>query len=187
MRTWRNRRRAGPRSRWAQAHEGAIPSVRTNLSRRGRNVDTADSKPAGRNCPCRCKSGRRDQFCGRAWNSRPGGLKNRRASRRVGVQVAPAAPIISASGGMHTRESQKLVGESPCRCESCLADQFIASSSNEHRRPASQAGNAGARPVEATSSAAWFQENRPSYKRSRAGSAPGPGASPGAATIARQA
>ena len=124
MRTWWNSRHVGPRSRWAKAHEGAIPSVRTNLSRRGWNVDTAGSNPAGRHCPCRCDSGRRDHLCGRAWNSRPGGLKNRRARRRVSVQVAPAAPNFSASGGTDTRESQKLVGESPCRCESCLADQF---------------------------------------------------------------
>jgi hypothetical protein len=31
LRTWRNSRRVGPRSRWAKVHEGAIPSVRTNL------------------------------------------------------------------------------------------------------------------------------------------------------------
>lgn len=37
----------------------------------------------------------------------------------------PAAPDFSASGGMHTRESQTLVDESSCRCESCLADQFL--------------------------------------------------------------
>ena len=63
LRTWRNSIRAGPRCRWAQAHEGATPSVRTSFS---------------------------------------------------------------AGGGMHTRESQKLVGASPCRCESCPADQFSA-------------------------------------------------------------
>jgi hypothetical protein len=112
--------------------------------------NTAASKPAGRHCPCRCNSGRRDQSCGRAWNRRPGGLKNRCAFWRVGVQLASAAPIFSASGGVDTRESQKLVGESPCRCKSCLADQFDASSSNESRRPASQAGNTGASPSAST-------------------------------------
>ena len=43
------------------------------------------------------------------------------------VESAGATPAVgtnfSASGGVNTRESQKLVGESPCRCESCLADQ----------------------------------------------------------------
>ncbi len=86
--------------------------------------NTADSKPVGRHCPCRCNSGRCDNSRGRAWNRRPGGLKNRCAFGRVGVQLAPAAPIFSASGGVDTHESQKLAGESPCRCESCLADQF---------------------------------------------------------------
>ena len=62
LRTWRNSRRVGPRSRWTRVLEGAIPSVRTTLSRRGWNVDTADSKPAGLDGPCRCESGRRDHL-----------------------------------------------------------------------------------------------------------------------------
>lgn len=107
LRMWWNSRHAGPRSRRAQAREGAIPSVRTNLSRRGWNVDTAASNPAGRNCPCRCDSGRRDQSCGRAWNSRPGGIKNRCAVRRVGVQVAPAAPnLFGEWWSVYTRVSE---------------------------------------------------------------------------------
>lgn len=92
MRTWWNSRHLGPRSRWAKAHEGAIPSVRTKLSRRGWNSRHGGLKPLWASCPCRCDSGRRDHLCGRAWNRRPGGLKNRRAVRRVSVQVAPAAP-----------------------------------------------------------------------------------------------
>jgi hypothetical protein len=44
------------------------------------------------------------------------------------VDSAGATPAVgtnfSASGGVYTRESQKLVGESPCRCEPCLVDQF---------------------------------------------------------------
>lgn len=124
-RIWRNSRRVGPRSRWTKVHEGAIPSVRTNLSRRGWNVDTADSKPAGRDCPCRCDSGRRDQSRGRAWNRRPGGLKNRCAAPARGRASRPGrTKNLSVSGGTYTRESQKLVGGSPCRCKSCLADQF---------------------------------------------------------------
>jgi hypothetical protein len=59
------------------------------------------------------------------------------------VQVAPGAP--AASGGMDTRESQKLVGESPCRCNSCLADHLSwpiripASSLRSQRREAGAA------------------------------------------------
>ena len=87
--------------------------------------NTAASKPAGRECPCRCKSGRRDQSCGRAWNSRPGGLKNRCAAPARGRASRPGrTKFLSVSGGTYTRESQKLVGGSPCRCKSCLADQF---------------------------------------------------------------
>lgn len=108
MRTWWNSRHVGPRSRWAEAHEGAIPSVRTNFnSRRGWNVDTTASKPVGRDCPCRCDSGRRDQLCGRVWNRRPGGLKNRRAAKRVSVQVAPAAPdLFGEWWSVYTRVSE---------------------------------------------------------------------------------
>ena len=35
----------------------------------------------------------------------------------VRVRLAPTAPIFSASGGMHTRESQKLVGEQPVQVQ----------------------------------------------------------------------
>ena len=111
LRMWRNSRRVGPRSRWTKVHEGAIPSVRTSLSRLGWNVGTAGSNPAGRHCPCGAIDSLRSgpcpapdrapgrfappaaaTICGRAWNSRPSGFKNRCADRRVSVQVAPAAP-----------------------------------------------------------------------------------------------
>ena len=172
MRTWWNSRHAGPRSRRAQAREGAIPSVRTNLSRRGWNVDTVGSNPAGRDCPCRCNSGRRDQSCGRAWTervarrwrspersewvSRAGALraarrttvdravlKNRCAASARGRATRPGRTNFSVSGGMHTRESQKLVGGSPCRCESCLTDHFSAAS-NKSNSPVSPTGNRSA-------------------------------------------
>jgi hypothetical protein len=57
--------------------------------------NTADSKPAGRHCPCRCESGRRDQsnhVAVRGTVDRAV-LKTAAPLRRVGVQVAPAAPI----------------------------------------------------------------------------------------------
>ena len=65
-------------------------------------------------------------ICGRAWKSRPGGLKNRCAAPARGRASRPGRTSLSASGGAYTRESQKLVGGSPCRCKSCLADQFGA-------------------------------------------------------------
>ncbi len=150
MRTWWNSRHVGPRSRWAKAHEGAIPSVRTSLSRRGWNVDTTASKPVGRDCPCRCDSGRRDQLCGRAWNRRPGGLKNRRAARRVSVQVAPAASDFFGEWRNSRRPSlRNSWAKARAGANPVSPTNFSASSSNESRRPVSQAGNAGASPVEA--------------------------------------
>jgi hypothetical protein len=144
LRMWRNSRRVGPRSRWTKVHEGAIPSVRTNLSRRGWNSRHGGLKPLWASLPVPVRLRPPRPFCGRAWNSRPGGLKNRCAARRVSVQVAPAAPDFSASGGVDTHESQKLAGESPCRCESCLADQFAMATSNKSSSPVSQAGHRSA-------------------------------------------
>jgi hypothetical protein len=127
-----------------------VPPPAPISSRRGWNGDTVDSKPAGRNCPCRCKSGRRDQLCGRAWNSRPGGLKNRcaaqargRASRPGRTPFRPVVECIHAS--LRNSWAKARAGANPVS-----PTIFDALSSNEHRRPASQAGNAGAIPVEAT-------------------------------------
>lgn len=71
---------------------GATPLVRTNFFAAWLECRHGGLKTRWASCPCRCDSGRRDQLCGRVWNRRPGGLKNRRAARRVSVQVAPAAP-----------------------------------------------------------------------------------------------
>ena len=144
LRTWRNSRRVGPRSRWTKVHEGAIPSVRTNLSRRGWNVDTADSKSAGRHCPCRCNSGRRDQFRGRAWNSRPGGLKNRRAaSARERASRSGRTNFFGEWWNGYTRVSEtrerKLV-----QVRILSRRPISMATSNKSSSPASQAGHRSA-------------------------------------------
>lgn len=89
---------------------------------------------------------------GCVWKSRPSGFKNRCASGAWACKSPqPHQFIIGKWWNKHTRESQKLEGASLCRCKSCLADHFtIALSSNEHRRPVSQAGNVGASPIRAT-------------------------------------
>lgn len=120
-------RRAGPRSRRAQAHEGATPSARTNFSRRGWNSRHGGPKPrwtksvrAGATPavatilrPCLEQETERFQkplrFTARGRASRPGRTN------------------FSTGGGMDTRESQKLVSESSCRCESCPVDHFLDS------------------------------------------------------------
>lgn len=163
MRTWRNSIRAGARSRWAKAREGAIPSARTILSRRGWNSRHGGLKPRWTLLgPCRCDSGRRDQSCGRAWNSRPGGFKNRCALGRVGVSLDFARdlePVETASrpgrtnfrrvvecihASLRNSWAKALAGASPVPPTN-LAPRPLAS-----RRSVSQAGNAGANPVGAT-------------------------------------
>ena len=106
VRTWRNSRRAGPRSRRAQAHEGATPSARTTFRGVVGTVDTVVLNPAGPSGPCRCNPGRRDQSCGRAWNVDRAVSKTAAPTRRVGVQVAPAAPIFDGWWNVYTRVSE---------------------------------------------------------------------------------
>jgi hypothetical protein len=136
--------------------------------------NTADSKPVGRDCPCRCESGA-------ATNLRPvrgtvdrAVLKTAPPFWRVGVQLtrfarglaphllvrrsaalhAPAAPIFRRvvewiHASLRNSWAKARAGANPVS-----PTNFSASSSKQFRRPASQAGNAGASPVEATISAA---------------------------------
>lgn len=99
-------RRAGPRSRRAQAHEGATPSARTTFRGVDGTADTTGLNPVGPSGPCRCNPGRRVQSCGRAWNVDRAVSKTAAPTRRVGVQVAPAAPIFDGWWNVYTRVSE---------------------------------------------------------------------------------
>jgi hypothetical protein len=124
LRTWRNRRRAGPRSRWAQAHEGATPSVRTSLSRRGWNGRHSGLKPRWTQGSVPVQPRPPRPLLRPCVECRPGGFKNRCADEARGRASRPGRTNLSTGGGTYTREPQKLVGESPCRCESCPVDQL---------------------------------------------------------------
>ena len=150
-------------------YEGASPSASTMHPTRRKRRTVLVRQTAGRTSPWMLDSLRT------WWNSRHVGPRSRRAKAHEGAIPSARTKCLSASGGVYTHESQKLAGESPCRCKSCLADQFFASSSNESRRPASQAGNAGASPVGATNARQTLGATCRPCKSDQAGAIPAAG------------
>ena len=106
--------------------------------------NTADSKPAGRHCPCRCESGRRDQLCGRAWNSRPGGLKNRCAAPARGRASRPGRTnFFGEWWNVYTRVSETR-GRKPVQVQFLSRRPIFSAASNKSNSHVSPTGNRSA-------------------------------------------
>ncbi len=104
---------------------GVRVSPSAPISRRGWNQYTRRFQKTLGASPCGCESRRRDHFASVVGTADTANLKSAARHGRARA-IRAGGTNFSASGGMHTRESQKLVGESPYRCESCLADHFGA-------------------------------------------------------------